>query len=81
MASSSNSFQFSAAVAGFAQILRGDKNLSTMAYNDIIDLAQRSKGQDKYGYRAEFIKIVKLAQALAPSIDNEVMTLVRNKQP
>ena len=79
MESSSDNFQFSAAVAGFAQVLRGGENLSTMAYNDIIDLAQRSKGDDKHGYRAEFINIVKLAQALAPLIDNQANMLVRHK--
>lgn len=62
----SEDFQFSAAVAGFAQLLRGGKHLSSMEINKIIKLAQQSKGLDKHGYRAEFINMVKLADALAP---------------
>ena len=62
---SRNSFKFSAAVAGFGQLLRGGKNLTTMTVEQVIDLAQKAKGDDKYGYRAEFINIVKLSDALA----------------
>ena len=61
---SSNNFRFSAAVAGFGQILRGGKNLTTMTLNDVIKLAEVAKGDDKYGYRAEFINMVKLSDAL-----------------
>jgi Ca-activated chloride channel family protein len=62
----SNNYQFSAAVAGFAQLLRGANNLGSMDINKIISMAQNSKGEDKYGYRSEFINMVKLADALAP---------------
>lgn len=62
----SKNYQFSAAVAGFAQQLRGGTNLSTMELDNIIYLAQQGKGEDKHGYRAEFINMVKLAQALSP---------------
>ena len=64
----SNNYQFSAAVAGFAQLLRGGTNLSTMALDNIILLAQQGKGEDTHGYRAEFINMVKLAQALSPQL-------------
>jgi len=64
----SNNYQFSAAVAGFAQLLRGGKNLSTMELDNIILLAQQGKGNDTHGYRAEFINMVKLAQALSPQL-------------
>ena len=62
---SSNNFRFSAAVAGFGQLLRGGKNLTTMTVEQVINLAQGAKGADKYGYRAGFINIVKLTDALA----------------
>jgi Ca-activated chloride channel family protein len=65
LAASSNTFRFSAAVAGFGQLLRGGKNLTTMTIEQVINLAQQAKGADKYGYRAEFINIVKLSDALA----------------
>ncbi|PKG84215.1 VWA domain-containing protein [Colwellia sp. 75C3] len=64
----SNSYKFSAAVAGFAQLLRGGENLSTMNKKDIIDLAQQGRGEDRHGYRGEFINMVKLAQALSPQL-------------
>lgn len=60
----SETFKFSAAVAAFGQLLRGGDHLSSIQFSDIIALAQQGKGVDKYGYRAEFINMVKLADAL-----------------
>ncbi len=68
LADTSNNYQFSAAVAGFAQLLRGGVNLSTMDLSNIILLAQQGRGKDVHGYRAEFINMVKLAQALSPQL-------------
>ena len=62
----SNSYRFSAAVAGFAELLRGGNYLSTMGFTDVLQLAQQSKGEDAGGYRGEFIQLVNLARALAP---------------
>jgi len=62
----SEAFQFSAAVAGFGQLLRGGEHLETMDIDKVITLAQQSKGLDKHGYRGEFINMVKLADALTP---------------
>ncbi|MCP4989562.1 MAG: VWA domain-containing protein [Colwellia sp.] len=69
--SSSDNFRFSAAVAGFGQLLRGGKNLSDMTLEQVIRLAQNAKGTDSYGYRSEFINIVKLADAL--SLDEQAI--------
>lgn len=66
LVASSDNFRFSAAVAGYGQLLRGGKNLSTLTLEQVIDLAQNAKGSDKYGYRSEFINMVKLTQAIAP---------------
>ena len=81
IATTSNSYKFSAAVAGFAQLLRGGENLSTMNKKDVIDLAQQGRGEDLHGYRGEFINMVKLAQALSPqlSIDNGANNAVGHK--
>jgi len=62
----SDNFKFSAAVAGFGQLLTGGENLSTMTISQVIDLAQQGKGDDQHGYRGEFINMVKLADALTP---------------
>ncbi len=61
---SSERIQFAASVAGFAEHLRGGKYLNGMSYADIAKLARRSKGVDNNGYRAEFIKLVEVADAL-----------------
>ena len=64
MKQASNNFNFSASVAAFAQQLRGGKYLQNFSYNDILALAKKSKGDDSYGYRGEFIQLVALAQSL-----------------
>ena len=66
LANTSDNFKFSAAVAGFGELLQGGKHLTTMDESAIIALAQQSKGDDLHGYRSEFISLVKLAQALKP---------------
>lgn len=56
---------FATAVASFAQILKGGKYTGQMSYDDVITLAQSSKGQDLFGYRTEFIQLVRLAKTAA----------------
>jgi len=73
----SNNFKFSAAVAGFGQLLTGGENLSTMTISQIITLAQQSKGEDQHGYRGEFINMVKLADALAPKRVNNKSSIAK----
>ena len=61
----SNAFRFSAAVAAFAQQLRGGVNLGEFSYTDIMDLAKGARGEDAFGYRGEFLTMVNLAQSLS----------------
>jgi len=58
-------FKFAAAVAGFAQILRADPYLKSFGYDDVIRLGTAGKGTDSFGYRAEFLSLVRLAQSAA----------------
>lgn len=60
----SNNYKFSAAVAGFGLILRESKFKGNCSYDMLINLAQQSKGEDKEGYRSEFIRLMKLANHL-----------------
>lgn len=60
----SDNFKFSAAVAAFGMLLRDSEFKGTATYNDVIKLARESKGQDKEGYRAEFIRLVEQAEML-----------------
>lgn len=52
---------FAIAVAGFAQLLRGGQYTGDWTYQDAIDLANKNKGDDTYGYRAEFVQLVRKA--------------------
>ncbi len=61
----SNNFRFSAAVAGFGQLLRGGKYLDDFGYDDVLTLARKSRGDDPFGYRGEFLKLVALADSLS----------------
>jgi Ca-activated chloride channel family protein len=56
---------FAASVAGFGELLRGDANIKQFSYDDVIALAQATKGDDPFGYRAEFINLVRLAKSAA----------------
>lgn len=57
--------RFAAAVAGFGQLLRGGRHTGDYAYEDVIALAQSARGEDRFGYRSEFINLVRLAQSAA----------------
>lgn len=56
---------FAMAIAGFGQLLRGDDYLGDWGYGDAIALASASKGDDPYGYRAEAIRLMRLAKSLS----------------
>jgi Ca-activated chloride channel family protein len=54
--------RFSTAVAGFAQLLRGATFTGELGYDDVIREAQGAKGDDEFGYRTEFVQLVRKAQ-------------------
>ena len=53
--------RFAASVAAFGQILRGGEYTGSYGLEDVVALAQSGKGSDPFGYRAEFINLVRLA--------------------
>ncbi|UCB56294.1 MAG: VWA domain-containing protein [Thiotrichales bacterium] len=57
-------FRFSAAVAGFGQLLRGGKFTQNYQLDDVLELARNARGDDTFGYRGEFISLVNLAKSL-----------------
>ncbi|WP_425510039.1 vWA domain-containing protein [Xanthomonas melonis] len=61
---SSEAFRFSAAVAGFGQRLRGGSQLHGWDFPQVRALAASSIGKDRYGYRADFLRMVQQAEAL-----------------
>jgi Ca-activated chloride channel family protein len=64
MQHTSDRFRFSAAVAGFGQLLRGGKYVNDFDYQSVLDLARNARGEDRFGYRGEFIQLVALTDSL-----------------
>jgi Ca-activated chloride channel family protein len=60
----SSDFRFSTTVAEFGEVLRQSKYLETVDYNTMIKHALDSKGADPFGYRSEFIQLLRLASKL-----------------
>lgn len=58
----SDDMRFAAAVAAFGHIVRNDSYTRDFDFKDVIDLARSAKGDDPFGYRAEFINLVRLAK-------------------
>ena len=56
--------RFSVAVAAFAQKLKRQAQVSDYSWDAIEALGLAAKGDDRYGYRAEFLKMVELAKSL-----------------
>ena len=57
-------FKFAAAVAQFGMLLRDSKFKGSSSYNSTLDYAKGGIGKDKYGYRAEFIKLVEMCRLM-----------------
>ncbi len=57
-----NDMQFAAAVAAFGQVLRNDPYTGDFNYDEIIKLAEPARGRDQFGYRSEFLNMVRLAK-------------------
>jgi Ca-activated chloride channel family protein len=56
--------RFAVAVAAFGQRLRGEQQVSDFSYEQIAALANAARGEDNEGYRAEFVKLVRMAESL-----------------
>jgi Ca-activated chloride channel homolog len=56
--------QFAAAVAAFGMILRDSAHKGSAHIEDVLALATAGRGRDEAGYRAEFLELVRKAQAL-----------------
>ncbi|TQV78086.1 VWA domain-containing protein [Exilibacterium tricleocarpae] len=64
----SANLRFAAAVAGYAQILRGGIHTGEFGYPQVAELAREARESDPNGYRAEFISLVELSQSLAQNL-------------
>jgi len=54
--------RFAASVAGAAQLLRHDAYIKDFDMTRAIDIAQNAKGGDPFGYRTEFVQLLRSAQ-------------------
>jgi Ca-activated chloride channel family protein len=58
--------RFSTAVAAFGQLLKGESYTQGYSFDDVLKLAQGARGDDPFGYRAEFLNLVRLAKSARP---------------
>lgn len=59
-----NNFYMAVAVAEFGMLLRDSEFKGTSSYEHVLLWAKRAKGEDTFGYRAEFISLVEKAKLL-----------------
>jgi Ca-activated chloride channel family protein len=55
--------RFATAVAGFAELLRGGRYTGSLSYDDVLRIANASRGPDEFGYRSEFVQMVRAAKS------------------
>lgn len=65
IASASDDFRFSAAVAQFGMLLRSSEYKGNSSYENLIELATAARGSDPGGLRAEFISLAQRCRDLA----------------
>ncbi|QIA23083.1 VWA domain-containing protein [Mesorhizobium sp. AA22] len=56
--------RFSVVVAAFGQKLRDEDATAKFGYDKIMEIATAARGADPFGYRSEFLSLVRLASAL-----------------
>lgn len=67
LGSASDDLRFSAAVAAFAQQLKGGQYTGDFGLPESIELARGARGEDRFGLRSEFIQLAEIAQSLHTS--------------
>ncbi|WP_410001049.1 von Willebrand factor type A domain-containing protein [Vannielia litorea] len=65
MGDATSETRFAAAIAGFGQLLKGSDYLGDWSYAEAIELANGAKGEDEFGYRAEAVNLMRLAESLS----------------
>ncbi len=64
----SDNFRFAASVAGFAMLLRNSEYKENTKYSMVLQMAESTLGNDREGYRKEFVGLVKKAAGLKNSV-------------
>ncbi|WP_339719899.1 VWA domain-containing protein [uncultured Paraglaciecola sp.] len=88
----SDDFRFASSVVGFAHLLKQSHYWQDLSYQQIIDMALEAKGKDEFGYRAEFIQLVRSSASLhlnlvkgakdkSQSVELNLQAFTRNIEP
>ena len=67
------SLRFAAAVAAYADLLRGGTHTNGFTWDQVEALARGARGEDTWGYRSEFLTLVDQARRLHPASDPAVV--------
>ena len=54
--------RFATGVAAFAELLRGGRYNGAMSYDDVLRIVGAARGRDDFGYRMEFVQLVRAAR-------------------
>jgi len=65
VAAATQNVRFAAAVAAFGMLLRESEHKGDASFEQVLELARASRGEDASGYRSEFIRLVEAAGSLA----------------
>lgn len=55
---------WSAAIAGFGQLMKDDRYMGDWTFSDARDLARSAMGEDPFGYRHEAVKLIQLMEVI-----------------
>jgi Ca-activated chloride channel family protein len=64
LAQASDDFMFATAIAEFGMILRDSEYKQNSTLEDVVSLARRSMGEDLFGYRGDFLRLVQAYERL-----------------
>jgi Ca-activated chloride channel family protein len=72
--------KFSAAVAGFGMLLRNSGNAGSANWSEVVGLGDAGRGTDPDGWRAEFVRLAKLAAQMqgAPILQDLLDKYIHN---
>jgi len=54
--------RFATSVAGFGELLRGGRYTGSLSYDEVLRLASAARSDDTFGYRSEFLQLVRAAK-------------------
>lgn len=65
LASASENYRFSAAVAAWGMLLRNSEHKGNATYEMVYELGKNARGADGFGYRKEFLELVKSSERIS----------------